>query len=406
MSERHGNSRSQAADAGDALVRLRVAVVHDWLVTFAGAERVLEQILALFPQAEVFTTVDLLDETQRGFLGGARVHTSFLDRLPGWLRRRHRGLLPLMPLAVEQFDLSGFDLVISSSHAVAKGVITGPHQLHISYCHSPIRYAWDLQHEYLRQSGLTGLRSALARAMLHYVRNWDSRTANGVDSFIANSRFIARRVHKIYRRKATIIHPPVDVDRFSPGTGRDDFYLAASRLVPYKRIPLIVEAFAGLPDRRLVVIGDGPELRRACAAAGPNVEILGYQPDPVLLDHLQRARAFVFAAEEDFGILPVEAQACGTPVIAYGAGGALDTVVDGVTGVLFDRQTVASITRAVARFERQEASFSPAVIRRNAERFSAATFRDRFHAFVAGEWSRWEQERHEGTAPAVITRVA
>jgi len=406
VSERTAHGRGGPADAADVLGGLRVAVVHDWLVTRAGAERVLEQILVLFPQAEVFTIVDLLDERERAFLHGATVHTSFLDRLPGWLRRRHRSLLPLMPLAVEQFDLSGFDLVISSSHAVAKGVITGPQQLHISYCHSPIRYAWDLQHEYLRQSGLKGVRSFLARAALHYIRNWDTRTANGVDVFVANSRFIAQRVYKVYRRQASVIHPPVDVDAFSPGAERDDYYLAASRLVPYKRVPLIVEAFAGMLERRLVVIGDGPDMRRVREAAGPNVEVLGWQPDDVLRDHMRRARAFVFAAEEDFGILPVEAQACGTPVIAYGAGGALETVVDGVTGVHFDRQTVTGVADAVRRFERIETTLSAAGIRRNAERFAAATFRERFRGFVSAEWSRWDQARREGSAPAAIARVA
>jgi glycosyltransferase involved in cell wall biosynthesis len=403
MSELSGTRKPRADPA--ALARLRIAVVHDWLVTYAGAERVLEQMLLLFPHADVFTTVDLLPEDSRGFLGNATIHTSFLDRLP-LLRRRHRTLLPLMPIAVEQFDLSRYNLVISSSHAVAKGVLTGPDQMHISYCHSPIRYAWDLQHEYLRHSGMRGLKGIIARALLHYVRNWDSRTANGVDSFVANSRFIARRVYKTYRRHAAVIYPPVDVNAFSPGDQRGDFYLTASRMVPYKRMPLIVEAFAKLPDRRLVVIGDGPDMARVRAAAGPNVEILGYQPDDALRDYLRRARAFIFAAEEDFGILPVEAQACGTPVIAYGAGGALETVIDGVTGVLFGQPSASAIADAVRSFEEDGAAFCAAAIRRNAERFSADTFRERFLDFVAGEWADWQRGREDGTIRAEIARVA
>jgi glycosyltransferase involved in cell wall biosynthesis len=406
VSERHGPGRTPAAEAADVLDGLRVALVHDWLVTRAGAERVLEQMLALFPQAEVFTTLDLLDGAGREFLRGARIHTSFLDRWPDWLRRRHRHLLPLMPLAIEQLDLSGFDLVISSSHAVAKGVVTGPEQLHVCYCHSPIRYAWDLQHEYLRQSGLKGVKGALARLLLHYIRTWDLRTANGVDAFVANSRFIARRVRKVYRREAAVIHPPVDVNTFAPGAAREGFYLTASRLVPYKRIPLIVEAFAQMPDRRLVVIGDGPEMPRLRALAARNVEILGFQPDAVLVEYLGRARAFVFAAEEDFGILPVEAQACGTPVIAYGAGGALETVVEGVTGLFFQQQTAPAIIDAVRRFEKAAPSLCETAIRRQAERFSEEAFRDRFRSFVAAEWQKWEEERRNGHQLATIARVA
>ncbi len=364
----------------------RVAVVHDWLVTRAGAEQVLEQILLLFPGADVFTLVDLLPPGERAFLHGATVQTSFIQKLP-ILRQRHRALLPLMPLAIEQFDVSGYDLVISSSHAVAKGVITGPRQLHLCYCHSPIRYAWDLQHEYLREAGLAGASGWPARWLLHRIRMWDARTANGVDRFAANSRFIAQRVRKVYRRNARVVHPPVDIAAFTPGARREDFYLAASRFVPYKRMALIVDAFQAMPDRELVVIGDGPEFDRVRRRAAPNVRMLGWQPSDVLRDHMRRARAFVFAAEEDFGITPVEAQACGTPVIAYGSGGALDTMRDGVTGVLFGEQSVAAIVAAVERFERDESRYSPIAIRANAERFSVEQFRERFTRFVTDAWS-------------------
>ncbi len=364
---------------------MRIAIVHDWLVTFGGAERVLQRILECYPQAELFTLVDFLPQADRSFLAGRTVHTSFLQKLP-FARRRYRSYLPLMPLAVESFDLSRFDLVLSSSFCVAKGALTGPDQLHISYVHSPMRYAWELQHQYLREANLTrGLRGALARAMLHWLRIWDQRTANGVDAFVSNSRFIARRVWRTYRRDSAVIYPPVDTEYFTPGGRKDDFYLTASRLVPYKHVPLIVEAFARLPNRRLVVIGDGPEWRRVRDRAGGNVELLGYQDSAALLDRMRRARAFVFAALEDFGIAPVEAQACGTPVIAYGRGGAVESVVDGRTGVLFREQTVESLVDAIGRFESIERQFDSVEIRANALRFAARQFGEEFTAFVEAQ---------------------
>ncbi|WMY06598.1 glycosyltransferase family 4 protein [Paraburkholderia phenoliruptrix] len=363
---------------------LRIAIVHDWLVTYAGAEKVLEQIVACFPDADLFSLVDFLDD--RSFLRGKPVTTSFIQNLP-LARSKYRTYLPLMPLAIEQLDVSAYDVVISSSHAVAKGILTGPDQVHISYVHSPIRYAWDLQHQYLQQSRLTrGLKSALARLILHYIRNWDIRTSNSVDGFVANSEFIARRIKKVYQRDAQVIFPPVDVDAFTLCTQKDDFYLTASRMVPYKKIDLIVEAFARMPGRKLVVIGDGPDMHKIRAKAGPNVEIMGYQPFNVLKDRMSRAKAFVFAAEEDFGISVVEAQACGTPVIAYGKGGALETVRDlsepRPTGMFFDEQSADSIIAAVERFDDHVKRFSPLDCRANAERFSAANFRERFFAHV------------------------
>lgn len=364
----------------------RVAVVHDWLTTYAGSERVLEQILKIWPEADLFSVVDFFPDAQRHVLQGKHAKTSFIQRLPR-ARQSFRNYLPLMPLAVEQFDLSDYDLVISSSHAVAKGVITGPEQLHVSYIHSPIRYAWDLQHQYLDESRLTrGLKSWIARAILHYMRIWDQRTAHGVDLLVANSAYVARRIRKVYGCPATVVFPPVDVERFGLGQCREDFYLTASRLVPYKKVALIVEAFAAMPDKRLVVIGDGPDFARIQAMLPPNVRMLGYQSTEILIDHMQRARAFVFAAEEDFGIVAVEAQACGTPVIALGRGGASETVIDAGnagtrTGVFFPRQTVEDIVRAVCRFE-DSGWFDPAVCRENALRFSPERFRSEFLAVV------------------------
>ncbi|MBP0589683.1 glycosyltransferase family 4 protein [Paraburkholderia sp. LEh10] len=363
---------------------MKVAIVHDWLVVSGGAEKVLENIIECFPDADLFSLVDFLED--RTCIKGKSVETSFIQRMP-FAKKRYRAYLPLMPIAIEQVDLSGYDLVISSSHAVAKGVLTGPNQMHVSYVHSPIRYAWDLQHQYLRESHLTtGIRSAMARVLLHYIRGWDSRSANGVDHLLANSKFIARRIKKAYQREATVIYPPVDLTHMPLREDKEDFYVTASRMVPYKRIDLIVKAFSQTPERRLVVIGDGPDMKKVKAAAGDNVTILGHQPFDVLVDHLQRARAFVFAAEEDFGISVVEAQACGTPVIAFGRGGALESVLGlpqkRPTGVFFPEQTPESLLEAVARFERHASLFEPRQCRKNAERFSAEKFKAELMSFI------------------------
>ena len=276
--------------------RARIALVHEWFDAFYGSERVVVQILNCFPDAELFALVDVMAPEQRGFLGGRKVRTSFLQRLP-FARRHFRNYLALMPLAIEQFDLSGYDLVLSSSHAFAKGVLTGPNQLHIAYVHAPLRYAWEYQHQYLRQSGLErGPRGALVRAVLHYLRLWDVRTPNQVDHFIANSAFVARRIDKIYRRPSAVVHPPVEVARFELRTVKEDYYLAVSRFAPYKHTETIVEAFRELPGHRLVVIGDGPGLKRARARATANVTLLGFQSFETLHRHLGAARALIFAA--------------------------------------------------------------------------------------------------------------
>lgn len=363
---------------------MKIAIVHDWLVTYAGAERVLEQMLVCYPEADVFSTVDFVPAKDRAFLKGRPVTTTFIQQLP-FAKTKYRHYLPLMPLAIEQLDLSAYDVVISSSHAVAKGVLVSPDQLHICLCYTPIRYAWDLQHQYLQEAGLThGLKSWVTRWLLHRIRLWDVRTAHGVDHFIAISRFIARRIAKTYRRDAVVIYPPVDTDQFELQANKQDYYVTASRMVPYKKIPLIVAAFAQMPDKKLVVIGDGPDWQRCLDAATPNVEMLGYQPADVLKKHLQNAKAFVFAAEEDFGIAPLEAQACGTPVIAFAKGGAVETLrgldTDNPSAVFFNEQTPASIMAAVHAFE--QTTISPAACSDNAQRFASARFRNEFIAFV------------------------
>jgi glycosyltransferase involved in cell wall biosynthesis len=384
-----------APTAVGLLPHVRVAVVHDWLVSYAGAERVTTEILRLFPQADLFAVVDYRTAEGRARMDERRAQTSFIQGMPA-ARKRYRSYLPLMPLAVEQFDLAAYDLVISSSHAVAKGVITGPHQLHIAYVHSPMRYAWDLQHQYLREARLeSGVRSWLARWLLHRVRLWDVRTANGVDHFIANSDFIRRRIAKVYRRDATVIHPPVDVGAFECRVDKEDYFVTVSRLVPYKRVELIVAAFAQMPDQRLVVIGDGPDHARIRERCPPNVELCGHLPQHELRDRLQRARAFVFAAEEDFGIVAVEAQACGTPVIAFGRAGSLETVCASgdrdATGMFFPEQSVASLSAAVRCFLAGR-PFAAAACRANAERFSTHRFRDQFARFVTQRWSDFTRD--------------
>ena len=368
---------------------MKVAIVHDWLVTYAGAERVLAELLALYPAADLFAVVDFLPPADRAMLGGRPVRTTWLQRLPG-IRRRYRSFLPLMPWAVEQLDLSGYELVISSSHAVAKGVVTRPDQPHICYCHSPMRYAWDMREEYLREAGIAGgIKGRLARFMLERLRRWDLANSRRVTCFIANSGFIAERIRHSYGRDAIVTYPPVDTKYFTPQGKRENFYLAASRMVPYKRMNLIVQAFSRMPSRRLVVIGDGPQYEMARRGAGTNVEFLGFQPRTVLRDYLRRAQALVFAAKEDFGILPVEAQACGTPVVAYGAGGALETVrglgCDGVerpTGLFFETQSAESIIAAVEYFEANAAKFQPEDCRNNALRFAPERFRQEYKRVV------------------------
>jgi glycosyltransferase involved in cell wall biosynthesis len=370
---------------------MRIAIVCDWLISYAGSERVLEQMLKCYPDADLFAVVDFVPQGQRGFIMNKPVTTTCIQHYP-FARRLYQKYLFKMPLAIEQLDLSGYELIISNSHAVAKGVITGPNQLHLCYIETPIRYAWDMQTQYLEESGLTrGPLSWMARRMLFSIRQWDVRTANGVDTFVANSRFIARRVWKVYRREASVIYPPVDVERFTLREQKEGFYLTASRLTPYKKVDLIVRAFASMPDRRLIVIGDGPGVKKIRREATPNVTLLGFQPSDVLVDYMQRARAFVFAAQEDFGIVPVEAQACGTPVIAFGEGGATETVRDGTTGIFFGEQSVESLIEAVHRFETM--TFEPRTCRTNAVRFAPERFRQEFSTFVEGEWQAFCKRR-------------
>ncbi|RFS29458.1 glycosyltransferase family 4 protein [Acinetobacter sp. SWAC5] len=368
----------------------KIAFVADWLVTYAGAEKVMTEMLKVFPKSDLFSVIDFLNDDARQHFLGKHAKTSFIQKLPK-AETKYRNYLPLMPLAIEQLDVSAYDVVLSSSHAVAKGVLTGPDQLHISYVHSPIRYAWDLQHQYLRELGLDkGIKAVIVRWLLHKIRMWDYRTANGVDHFVANSQFISRRIKKVYGRNADVIYPPVETDRFTIEESKEEFYFTASRMVPYKKIDLIVEAFSQMPNKKLVVIGNGPDMEKIKSKAKSNVEILGYQSNEVMQDCMRRAKAFVFAAEEDFGITPVEAQACGTPVIAFGKGGALETVnsdlLNKPSGLFFGHQDVQSIVNAVHQFESHVDLYLPENCRANAIKFSDARFREEFNQYVAQKW--------------------
>jgi glycosyltransferase involved in cell wall biosynthesis len=360
----------------------RIAVVHEWLLDFAGSERVLREILEVLPQADLFALIDRPDAELRAAIARRARATSFLQLMPRpqrWLRF----YVPLMPLAVGRLDVSGYDVVVSSSHAVAKGVRTQPGQVHLSYVHTPMRYAWEMEDEYLRAAGLDrGLLGWAARRSLARLRRWDARSARGVSVMLANSRHVAERIRRIYGRDAEVLYPPVDVAAFPLGGAREDYYLTVSRLEAYKRIDLLVSAFAQRPDRRLVVVGDGPEMRRLRAMAPSNVELRGRLPGAEMLALMQRARAFFFAGIEDFGIVIAEAQACGTPVIALNRGGAAEIVrgedATRPTGVLFEEQDAAQVLAALGRFERDPARFAPQACRDNALRFDRAAFRRRF----------------------------
>jgi glycosyltransferase involved in cell wall biosynthesis len=359
---------------------MKVAIIQEWLTTMGGSEKVVQAIAEIFPQADIFTLVaDNKMVKELGF-ENRKVTTSIIQKLP-WGMKKYKTYLPLFPFAIEQFDLSAYDLIISSNHAVSKGVLTTSEQLHITYCHSPIRYAWDLHHQYLREEGLGfNFKGILARYFLHRIRIWDFISSSRPDFFVSNSDFIAKRIFKIYQKPATTIYPPIEVQDFKLQTVKEDYFVTSSRMVPYKKIDLIVEAFSAMPDKKLLVIGDGPDDKKIRAKAGKNVVFAGYLPFRELIVKLQNARAFVFAAVEDFGMLPVEAQACGTPVIALGKGGSLETVKHGVTGVLFPEQTVDSLTEAVKSFYQYD--FDPVEIRNHAERFGKEAFKIKFYNFV------------------------
>lgn len=371
-----------------SMLNLKTALVYDWLVTIGGGEKTLAAILEEFP-APIHTLVKN-DKALAGTpFATADIHASFLQKIP-FSSSCYRYLLPFFPVAIEQFDLSSYDLILSTSHAVAKGVLTHPDQLHLCYCLTPMRYAWDLTHRYLE--GVGGLQKMIARLGLHYMRNWDIASLNRVDHFAAISHYVAKRIKKTYGQDAEVIYPPVDVEEIPFQENKDNFYLSVSRMVPYKKIDLIVEAFSQTPERKLVVIGDGPEMNKVKQKAGKNIEILGHTSDSVVRDYMKRARGFIFAAEEDFGIVVLEAQAAGTPVIAFGRGAALETVKDKETGLFFDAQTIPSLLDALRKFDLL--SFDPARARENALKFNKARFQRGFREFVTRKVEKFHENHH------------
>ena len=358
---------------------LKVALVCDTMSAYGGAERVIEQILRLYPEADVFSVLNVVPEGQQHFLGGRPITSTFLQKLPR-IGKYYRKLLHLWPLAVEQLDVMAYDLVISTHHSVAYGVLTRPGQVHVSYVFSPARYAWDLQHEYLREAGLTrGLLSLVARHTLHKTRLWDLAAAQRPDAMAACSRFVSERIWRVHRRKVEVIYPPVPPVAQMEGAGRGDYYVSVGRLVPYKRTELLARAFAQMPDRKLRIIGTGPDMKKVQAAAGPNVEVLGFCSNEEVRAQLAGARAYIFAGVEDFGITAVETQALGTPVIAFADGGLRETVRTGprgvATGLFFHEQSVPAIVDAVDEFERTIDDYTPEACIANAQWFSEEAFR-------------------------------
>lgn len=362
---------------------MKIALVHEWLVFYAGGERVFESFTNIWKDADVYALVDFLNDEQRKIiLKGKHARTTFIQKLP-FAERKFRSYLPLFPLAIESLNFSKYDVIISSSHAVTKGVRKKPNQLHISYCHSPMRYIWDEAETYFEAAKLnSGIKKIIATAILNYLRKWDLKTAQRPDFLIANSKYIAEKLKRIYNRESTVIYPPVDVEKFECVENKDDYYFVASRLVPYKRIDLIVEAFAQMPDKRLVIAGTGPELNKLKSNFLVNVEFIGYQDEKSLKELMQKAKAFVFTAEEDFGIVVVEAMACGTPVIALNKGGTAETVIDGKTGILFDNQIVEDIKNAVRKFESIQETFNHKEISEYTKKFSRKIFEEKIKQYV------------------------
>lgn len=363
---------------------MKVAIIHDWLTEIGGAEKVLRELYKSFPDADVYTMVCALDNQDLHYIFGDKlpeIHTSFLDDY-GFIKKRHQNFFFLFPFAVESFDLSGYDLVISSSYAAVKGVLTSPAQIHICYCHSPARYAWDLMHQYLEDAGLkSGLKRRLAMFFLSLYRQWDAISSSRVDYYIANSEFVSKRIKKYYRCIAQVINPPVS-ENFSFSAEKEDYYFFASRLVPYKKADLIVKAFQSMPARTLKVAGGGPELDkiRGMAEGFDNIEVMGRVSDQELDNLMKSARCFIFPVLEDFGIVPVEAQMAGTPVIGLNRGGVSETVIHGHTGYLMNDQSESSLISAVEEFEKID--FDPVYIRNHALEFSEDSFRNKVEAYV------------------------
>ncbi|WP_435624057.1 glycosyltransferase [Flagellimonas sp.] len=384
---------------------MKKALVHDWYTVYGGAERCVESFTNIWDDFDHYSLVDDLSEENREIiLKGKATKNSFIQKLP-FGRKKYRSYLPLFPLAIEQFDFSEYDLVLSSSSSVAKGVLTTHDQLHISYVYSPVRYAWDLHAQYLREANLEkGLKGFIAKFFLHRLRIWDASTANRPDYYIAISKYVAKRIKKIYNKEAIVIYPPVDTESFTISDKTEEYYITCSRMVPYKKIDLIVEAFSKT-QKKLVVVGDGPDFLKIKKLAGPNVKLMGFLEKQEVLVLIKEAKAFIFAAEEDFGIAPIEAQAAGVPVIAYGKGGILETVngqfpgltaiKKGVTGVFFEEQVPESLLEAIDFFEANQESFDKETIRASVERFSIKRFEKEIKQTIETLYYNWHKQNKE-----------
>lgn len=367
---------------------MRIAIVSDHLAVYGGAERVLQSLIKSFPSADIFTTFYNISDDEMKKIGIKEIKTTKIQEV-SWMKKFHRVFLPLFAKYIEDIDLSGYDIVISSSHAVAKGVITSPDQIHICYCHSPMRYIWDQKDQYSLGRGIKGMLAGMAS---HYLRIWDVISSNRVDIFIANSNYISRRIRKTYNRNSLVVYPPVYTKNFAASNERKKYYMISSRLVEYKKVDLIISAFNEMPDRELVVIGRGPQLENLRNNASKNVQLLGYQSDEVLQRHMGECYAFVFAGEEDFGISLVEAQVSGAPVIAFKEGGAAEIVIDGVSGVLFEDQSVESIKNAIYRFESISKNFNTHQIVENGLRFSEEAFIENIKSIVESAYQKKQKQ--------------
>lgn len=381
---------------------MKKALVHDWYTVYGGAERCVESFNNIWNDFDHFSLIDDLSQKNRDIiLKGKQTRNTFIQNLP-FGKKKYRSYLPLFPLAIEQLDLSDYELVISSSSSVAKGVLTRPNQLHISYVYSPVRYAWDLYSQYIKEAKLDrGIKGFFARYFLFKLRLWDYSTANRPNHYIAISNYVAKRIKKIYNKESIVIYPPVDTNSFTLSLETKDYFITCSRMVPYKKIDLIVEAFSK-SGKKLIVVGDGPDFKKIKKLAKPNVELRGFVEKEEMQTLIKQSRAFIFAAEEDFGIAPIEAQACGVPVIAYGKGGALETI-KGVfpsekkisekeTGVFFNNQNINSLIEAINYFEVNELLFNKEAIRENAERFSIERFENEFKETVETLYQNWKEE--------------
>jgi len=360
----------------------KIAIVHDWLYAAGGAEVVLAKLLQMFPKADIYTMVDLLPKKHRDFLEGHQIYTSILQKY-SFVAKNHKYFIPIMPYLVEQFDLSQYDLIISDSHFVAKGVITAPKQLHIAYIYSPVRYGWDMYFDYDKAGAFgKGLKNLFMKRWLHKLRIWDFVSAQRADFLISSSKFIQKRVKKYWGRDSTLVYPAIEIDDTIYCEKKQEYFVTLSRLIEYKKIDIMIEAFNELPQKKLIIIGEGRMKEKLQKISKSNITFTGYLPKNEAMEIVSKAKAFIFMAKEDFGIVPIEAQACGTPVIAYADGGAEETILKDKTGVFIEKQDKESLKEAILNFKIE--NFSPSVCREFAKNFSSFNFEKQLTTILKG----------------------